>query len=190
MCFDLRNPWRFLIWPLNSLKEFQFSCFDLFITTLAFGLPSKKDISTWKRSMSLEKSYRTSRDEKYHFTTTKNTYFTLKKKIPVTKLFFASCFFPNLTSFASTFANTSGAITCLIHPPTYLWLALQQRLLSFEMCKYANWFPNFFGVFLHNLIWNILSRLIIRSHYYYFSIINFIGKNNLPEASNYILYHF
>ena len=122
----------------------------------------------------------------------KNFIVTLKKKILATsrKLFLTPAFFPNLTSFASTFANTSGLshhLSILLLPSTYLWLALQQRLLSFEMCKYANWFPNFFGVFLHNLIWNILPHLIIRSHYYYFSIINFIGKNNYPEASNYIL---
>ena len=125
----------------------------------------------------------------------KNFIVTLKKKILATsrKLFLTPAFFPNLTSFASTFANTSGLshhLSILLLPSTYLWLALQQRLLSFEMCKYANWFPNFFGVFLHNLIWNILPHLIIRSHYYYFSIINFIGKNNYPEASNYISYPF
>ena len=124
----------------------------------------------------------------------KNFIVTLKKKILATsrKLFLTPAFFPNLTSFASTFANTSGLshhLSILLLPSTYLWLALQQRLLSFEMCKYANWFPNFFGVFLHNLIWNILPHLIIRSHYYYFSIINFIGKNNYPEASNYILWY-
>ena len=124
------------------------------------------------------------------FTTMKKKYFIVTCKRRNSKKLFLPLLFSPIWRHLLRHLQTRQEPS-LVYSSTYFVTGTsQQRLLSFEMCKYANWFPNFFGVFLHNLIWNILSRLIIRSHYYYFSIINFIGKNNLPEASNYILYHF
>ena len=52
VCFDIKTMFHLalgiLIQHFNWLKEFQFSCFDLFITRLAFSSPSKKNIAMWK----------------------------------------------------------------------------------------------------------------------------------------------